>query len=162
MDWGQGCAPLLPYQPLNTDKILCFIISFTARIFSCIDFSLNIQPNPGLPSSHHRKVACSFRDLSLLQVFRISLTSLHQLKNDGNVLMVFVFFIFVDTHYVIHIWRLHAQTAASRLQELALSLSLKCLSFDFIGTSIDESSDEFGTLQVQASFWGMNIFRQEY
>ncbi|KAL0289446.1 UNVERIFIED_CONTAM: Exportin-7-A [Sesamum radiatum] len=35
-----------------------------------------------------------------------------------------------------------------RLQELALSLSLKCLSFDFVGTSIDESSEEFGTVQV--------------
>nr|GMD36638.1 exportin-7-like isoform X1 [Ipomoea batatas] len=82
------------------------------------------QPNLGLPSSHHRKVACSFRDQSLLQVFRISITSLHQLKNDAN----------------------------SRLQELALSLSLKCLSFDFIGTSIDESSDEFGTIQVSSSW----------
>jgi exportin-7 len=38
------------------------------------------------------------------------------------------------------------------LQELALSLSLKCLSFDFVGTSIDESSEEFGTVQVFASF----------
>lgn len=37
---------------------------------------------------------------------------------------------------------------AGRLQELALSLSLKCLSFDFVGTSIDESSEEFGTVQV--------------
>ena len=39
-------------------------------------------------------------------------------------------------------------TVAGRLQELALSLSLKCLSFDFVGTSIDESSEEFGTVQV--------------
>ena len=35
------------------------------------------------------------------------------------------------------------------LKELGLSLSLKCLSFDFIGTSLDESSDEFGTVQVE-------------
>ncbi|KAK9112045.1 hypothetical protein Scep_019564 [Stephania cephalantha] len=33
-----------------------------------------------------------------------------------------------------------------RLQELALSLALKCLSFDFVGTSLDESSEEFGTV----------------
>lgn len=39
-------------------------------------------------------------------------------------------------------------TVESRLRELALSLSLKCLSFDFVGTSIDESSEEFGTVQV--------------
>lgn len=45
--------------------------------------------------------------------------------------------------------------AISQLQELALSLSLKCLSFDFVGTSVDESSDEFGTVQVSAC---LNIF----
>ncbi|KAK4414267.1 Exportin-7 [Sesamum alatum] len=82
------------------------------------------QPNPGLPSSHHRRVACSFRDQCLFQIFQISLTSLHQLKND----------------------------AIGRLQELALSLSLKCLSFDFVGTSIDESSEEFGTVQIPSSW----------
>lgn len=37
----------------------------------------------------------------------------------------------------------------SKLQELALSLSLRCLSFDFMGTSIDESADELGTVQVR-------------
>ncbi|XP_039174211.1 exportin-7 isoform X3 [Eucalyptus grandis] len=83
------------------------------------------QSNVGLPSTHHRRVACSFRDQSLSQIFQISLTSLHQLKND-----------------------------ASRLQELALSLTLKCLSFDFVGTSIDESSEEFGTVQIPSS-WRM-------
>ncbi|KAK9121091.1 hypothetical protein Syun_018708 [Stephania yunnanensis] len=36
--------------------------------------------------------------------------------------------------------------AMSRLQELALSLAHKCLSFDFVGTSLDESSEEFGTV----------------
>ncbi|CAA0827410.1 ARM repeat superfamily protein [Striga hermonthica] len=82
------------------------------------------QPNPGLPSSHHRRVACNFRDQCLFQIFQISLTSLHQLKND----------------------------AISRLQELALSLALKCLSFDFVGTSIDESSEEFGTVQIPSSW----------
>lgn len=82
------------------------------------------QPNPGLPSTHHRRVACSFRDQSLFQIFQISLTSLCQLKND----------------------------AGSKLQELALSLSLKCLSFDFMGTSYDESSDDFGSIQIPSSW----------
>ncbi|KAJ6307484.1 hypothetical protein OIU76_017307 [Salix suchowensis] len=83
-----------------------------------------MRPNSGLPSTNHRRVACSFRDQSLFQIFQISLTSLSQLKND----------------------------VTSRLQELALSLSLKCLSFDFVGTSIDESSEEFGTIQIPSSW----------
>ncbi|XP_010558032.1 PREDICTED: exportin-7-like isoform X2 [Tarenaya hassleriana] len=82
------------------------------------------QPNPGLPSTHHRRVASNFRDQSLLQIYRIALTALNYLKND----------------------------AAGRLQELALSLALRCVSFDFVGTSIDESSEEFGTVQIPTSW----------
>ncbi|EOA19851.1 hypothetical protein CARUB_v10000101mg [Capsella rubella] len=82
------------------------------------------QPNPGLPSTHHRRVACNFRDQSLFQLFRIALTSLGYLKSD----------------------------AAGRLQELALSLALRCVSFDFVGTSIDESTEEFGTVQIPTSW----------
>ncbi|KAK6934030.1 hypothetical protein RJ641_036924, partial [Dillenia turbinata] len=82
------------------------------------------QSNPGFSSTHHRRVVCSFRDQSLFQIFQISLTSLVQLKNNE----------------------------LTRLQELALSLSLKCLSFDFVGTTIDESSEEFGTVQIPSSW----------
>ncbi|MCE5165724.1 hypothetical protein HAX54_011888 [Datura stramonium] len=89
------------------------------------------QPSPGLPSAQHRRVACSFRDQSLLQVFQISLTSMAQLKNDVTVT---------------------ENAASSKLQELALALSLKCLSFDFMGTTIDESSDDFSTIQIPSSW----------
>ncbi|KAJ1689252.1 hypothetical protein LUZ63_013407 [Rhynchospora breviuscula] len=82
------------------------------------------QANPGITLSLHRKVATSFRDQSLLQIFQISVTSLRQLNSDANV------------------------QVPGALRQLTLSLSLKCLSFDFIGMSLDESSDEFGTLQI--------------
>ncbi|XP_074310718.1 uncharacterized protein LOC141646709 [Silene latifolia] len=82
------------------------------------------QAHSGLPPTLHRRVVCAFRDQSLFQIFQISLTSLHQLKSD----------------------------AAGKLQELALSLALRCLSFDFVGTTIDESSDEFGAVQVSSSW----------
>ncbi|KAM0944113.1 putative importin-beta domain, armadillo-like helical, exportin [Dioscorea sansibarensis] len=82
------------------------------------------QPNQGMPLTHHRRVACSFRDQSLFQIFQISLTSLQQLKNDVN------------------------KQVSSMLKQLTLSLSVRCLSFDFVGTSLDESSEEFGTVQI--------------
>jgi len=41
------------------------------------------QHNPGLPAARQRRIASSFRDHSLFQIFRISLTSLLQLKSDG-------------------------------------------------------------------------------
>ncbi|CAN1121312.1 XPO7 [Linum perenne] len=93
------------------------------KILNQLVTEMNVHTS-GLPSTHHRRVACSFRDQSLFQIFQISITSLHQLKND----------------------------AASELQEFAISLSLQCLSFDFVGTSIDESSDEFGTVQIPSSW----------
>ncbi|XP_073110621.1 uncharacterized protein [Elaeis guineensis] len=86
------------------------------------------QPNPGFPLTQHRRVACSFRDQSLFQIFQISLTSLRQLKNDGNM------------------------QVSNVLRQLTLSLSLRCLSFDFVGTSLDESSEEFGTVQIPSSW----------
>ncbi|XP_061360451.1 uncharacterized protein LOC133304431 isoform X2 [Gastrolobium bilobum] len=82
------------------------------------------QLNPGLPATRQRRIASSFRDQSLFQIFQISLTSLFQLKTD----------------------------VGSKLQELSLMLSLSCLSFDFMGTSYDESSDEIGTVQVPSSW----------
>ncbi|KAK9093093.1 hypothetical protein Syun_028004 [Stephania yunnanensis] len=72
-----------------------------------------VKPSPGLPSTHHRMVACSFRDQALFQLFQISM---------------------------------------SRLKELALSLAHKCLSFDFVGTSLDESSKEFSTVQARSAW----------
>ncbi|WMV09109.1 hypothetical protein MTR67_002494 [Solanum verrucosum] len=89
------------------------------------------QPSPGLPSAQHRRVACSFRDQSLLQVFQVSLTSMAQLKNDVTI---------------------SKNAASSKLHELALALSLKCLSFDFMGTTVDESSDDFNTIQIPSSW----------
>ncbi|XP_075095924.1 uncharacterized protein LOC107774714 isoform X3 [Nicotiana tabacum] len=89
------------------------------------------QPSPGLPSAQHRRVACSYRDQSLLQVFQISLTSMAQLKNDVTI---------------------SENAVSSKLQELALALSLKCLSFDFMGTTVDESSDDFSTIQIPSSW----------
>ena len=49
------------------------------------------QPNPGLSSTHHRRVACSFKDQSLFQIFQISLTSLRHMKTDGNMLYLLIF-----------------------------------------------------------------------
>ncbi|XP_078427480.1 ARM repeat superfamily protein isoform X2 [Wolffia australiana] len=93
------------------------------KLFNQLVSEMN-QPTSGLPLTQHRKAACSFRDQSLYHIFQISLTSLGRLKDDGS----------------------------SMLRELALSLSLKCLSFDFIGTSLDESSDEFGTVQIPSAW----------
>ncbi|KAG2613335.1 hypothetical protein PVAP13_4KG342500 [Panicum virgatum] len=82
------------------------------------------QPNPAMPMTLHRKIASSFKDQFLLQIFQISLTSLNQLKSEAP----------DDFGYI------------------PLDLALKCLSFDFVGSPVDESSEEFGTVQLPASW----------
>ncbi|AQK82893.1 ARM repeat superfamily protein [Zea mays] len=58
------------------------------------------------------------------QIFQISLTSLNQLKSE----------------------------APDDFGHIPLDLALKCLSFDFVGSPVDESSEEFGTVQLPASW----------
>ncbi|CAO2822375.1 unnamed protein product [Amaranthus hypochondriacus] len=82
------------------------------------------QPTPGLSLLQHRKVSCEFKVQALLQTYRISITSLLRLKTDVN----------------------------QKLQELALSLSLQCLSFDFTGSSADESSDKAVANEIPCSW----------
>ncbi|XP_040377848.1 exportin-7-A isoform X2 [Oryza brachyantha] len=75
-----------------------------------------------MPLTLHRKIACSFKDQFLLQIFQISLTSLHQLKSE----------------------------VPDDFRHEPLSLALRCLSYDFVGCPVDESSEEFGTVQLPA------------
>uniref|UniRef100_A0A061RU54 Ran-binding protein n=1 Tax=Tetraselmis sp. GSL018 TaxID=582737 RepID=A0A061RU54_9CHLO len=84
------------------------------------------QPTPGRTLTQHRKIAVSFRDLALLKIFQMSLIALQQLFSD---------------------------TAADlKLREQGLSLALQCLSFDFVGTCLDESAEDLGTIQVPSSW----------
>lgn len=69
--------------------------------------------------SQSRKVAISFRDLLLLKIFNISLTTLAQLS-------------LPPTH--------------AKIRSYGLQLALACLSFDFVGSSLDESNEDIGTL----------------
>eukprot|EP00299_Pterocystis_sp_00344_P013655 c6710_g1_i1.p1 GENE.c6710_g1_i1~~c6710_g1_i1.p1 ORF type:complete len:1067 (-),score=281.24 c6710_g1_i1:81-3281(-) len=75
----------------------------------------------------HRKIAISFRNTSLLGIFIASTTTLQSVT------------------------KLTIQASAEQLQQMcdyALKLALACLSFDFIGTNIDECSEEVGTIQI--------------
>ncbi|KAH9619691.1 hypothetical protein KSS87_015760 [Heliosperma pusillum] len=144
--------------------------------------AFNSKAHSGLPSTLHRRVVCAFRDQSLFQIFQISLTSLQQLKSDGNVSDNFLVSppIYDNSDgsnrkfatSEINLTTINDPTFASgftlishssqaseslppmtsKLQDLALSLALRCLSFDFVGTTIDESSDEFGAVQVSSSW----------
>lgn len=94
----------------------------------------------GQPEKHKRnshtplfqptsRVAVSFRDTSLLAIFTTSLDELRALgpPHDGA-------------------------GDDGRLREAAAATALACLSFDFVGTYVDESADDLGTIQVPTSW----------
>jgi exportin-7 len=75
--------------------------------------------------SQSRKVSLSFRDLLLLQIFNLSLATLVKLQPPPN---------------------------HSRLRQFSLKLALACLSYDFVGSSLDDSNEDIGTIHIPISW----------
>ena len=80
--------------------------------------------------TRHRKVMTSFRDKLLFGIFETSLTMLHQLKTEQITI--------TDPAQ-------QGQMAAGLLE-----LAKGALSFDFLGTNSDESTDDTRTAQLPA------------
>merc|ERR1719383_463398 len=83
-------------------------------------------PTPNRSLSEHRKVAVSFRDLALLKIFQLAVQYLRQLHQSGP--------------------------SQQAMREVLLGLAQACLSFDFVGTCVDESSEDTGAIQVPSSW----------
>ena len=101
------------------------------KVLCALVQEMNI-PTTGRTLTHHRKAAVSFRDIALYTAFQMSITTLNHLQN-------------------------RTMSGATPEQEkkighLALSLSVASLSFDFIGTNPEESSEDVGTVQVPSSW----------
>ena len=90
------------------------------------------SPTTGRPLTVHRKIAVSFRDTCLYQTFKISVSTLQQ----------------VQQHQVLGA----TSDQESKMATLALKLANSCLSFDFIGTNPEESSEDVGTIQVPSGW----------
>lgn len=75
-----------------------------------------------LSFTKHRKIACSFRDTQLFEIFILTCDLLAQARDGSNNYMI-------------------PENQQGLILEL-LQLAKNCLSFDFIGTSADESTGE--------------------
>uniref|UniRef100_A0A674H879 Exportin 7 n=1 Tax=Taeniopygia guttata TaxID=59729 RepID=A0A674H879_TAEGU len=89
------------------------------------------QADTSHPLTKHRKIASSFRDSSLFDIFTLSCSLLKQASGKS-----------------LH---LPDESQQGLLMQL-LKLTHNCLSFDFIGTSTDESSDDLCTVQIPTSW----------
>mmetsp|Transcript_8801 Transcript_8801/g.18815 ORF Transcript_8801/g.18815 Transcript_8801/m.18815 type:complete len:1064 (-) Transcript_8801:979-4170(-) len=94
------------------------------RMLNTLVQEMNL-PTYGRTLTQHRKIAVSFRDTCLFKVFQLSLMALQEMLQKG---------------------------ADSKLKEQGLTLSSQCLSFDFVGTCLDDSSEEICTIQVPSSW----------
>ncbi|XP_066279027.1 exportin-7-like isoform X5 [Branchiostoma lanceolatum] len=90
------------------------------------------QPDTSRPLTKHRKVASSFRDTMLYDIFTLSCQLLRQASGKN--------LNFQDENQV------HS------LMTQLLRLAHSCLTFDFIGTSTDESSDDLCTVQIPTNW----------
>ncbi len=81
----------------------------------------------------HRKIASSFRDSQLFEVFQLSCTLLRTAYDNRKSL------------------NFNDESQHELLKQL-LRLAHNCLTFDFIGTSTDESSDDLCTVQIPTSW----------
>lgn len=101
------------------------------KILNALVDEMNI-PTTGRTLTHHRKAAVSFRDLALLKAFQMSITCLNQLQV-GAIAGA-------------------SDVQLKKIYDLCLKLAISSLSFDFIGTNPEESSEDVGTVQVPASW----------
>ncbi|XP_044761440.1 exportin-7 isoform X1 [Coccinella septempunctata] len=81
----------------------------------------------------HRKIASSFRDTQLFEIFRLSCTLLGNARENCKNL------------------NFNDESQHGLMTQL-LRLAQNCLTFDFIGTSTDESADDLCTVQIPTSW----------
>mmetsp|Transcript_3867 Transcript_3867/g.5404 ORF Transcript_3867/g.5404 Transcript_3867/m.5404 type:complete len:1062 (+) Transcript_3867:120-3305(+) len=108
------------------------------RIFNQLVTEINeLTPGSGLLYTQHRRIANSFRDKCLLTIFETALNTLKELYKTN----------------------MTSDALTDQLREQALELSFRCLSYDFIGTSPEDSQDDIGTVHLPASW--KNLFETD-
>ncbi|TNN44937.1 Exportin-7 [Liparis tanakae] len=95
------------------------------------DVTRFLQADTTHPLTKHRKIASSFRDSSLFDIFTLSCNLLKQASGKNL--------------------NLNDESQHGLLMQL-LKLGYNCLNYDFIGTSTDESSDDLCTVQIPTSW----------
>jgi len=107
---------------------ICCLTGLQVLAFFVTDMNLPSQALKNI--SKNRKTVVNFRDSQLHQLFKLSLSTLLNLIQGKSMLNM----------------------DEQRLAEITLDLIKACLSFDFIGTNTDESTEEIGSVQIPVSW----------
>eukprot|EP00921_Rhytidocystis_pertsovi_P005288 GHVQ01009146.1.p1 GENE.GHVQ01009146.1~~GHVQ01009146.1.p1 ORF type:complete len:1098 (-),score=127.73 GHVQ01009146.1:615-3908(-) len=98
----------------------------------------DMQPTLGAQMARHRRTAMSFRDTALADIARVAIDTITQFLS-GTI-------------------QVPNRQEETKLLNQVLKLTVNCLSFDFMGTVPDDTTDEQSTIMVPHS-WA--ILRQE-
>ncbi|KAG2198377.1 hypothetical protein INT47_009782 [Mucor saturninus] len=148
-----GWADVEQYKDVHKDILQFIQASVDHRIVGLQILSIMVQdinpPSFARSASKFRKAAGEFRDNQLLDVCETGFNTLEELVQHG---IVFT-----------------SPNQEQRLQEATLNLLVKCLSYDFNGTSVDESGEDIGIIQIPGSWRALfekpeflNIFFKAY
>mmetsp|Transcript_47243 Transcript_47243/g.101123 ORF Transcript_47243/g.101123 Transcript_47243/m.101123 type:complete len:1094 (+) Transcript_47243:406-3687(+) len=96
------------------------------------DLTTDMQPSIGTAMSRYRRTALSFRDTALPAIFTMGMQTLQQVAT-GQIAIA-------------------DKSEERKLMKQVLQLSCNCLSFDFMGTMPDDTSDEQNTVMVPHSW----------
>ncbi|KAI9470807.1 MAG: armadillo-type protein [Benjaminiella poitrasii] len=132
-----GWAEIEQYRNVHKDILQFIQASVDHRIVGMQILAIMVQdinpPSFTRSASKFRKAAGEFRDTQLLDICETAYKTLEALV-------------------VQHSITTNSQQQEQRLQEVTLNLLTKCFSYDFNGTSVDESGEDVGILQIPASW----------
>lgn len=124
------------------EQVGLFLSASTAHwvvgLYIYTELTQEMQPKIGSHMSRLRRVAFSFRDIALPSILKVAVKTLQQF--DAGAI------------------RVPNDEEETRLLKQVLQLALNCLSFDFMGTMADDTTDEQTTVMIPQ---GWSDFREE-
>lgn len=124
------------------EQVGLFLSASTAHwvvgLYIYTELTQEMQPKIGSHMSRLRRVAFSFRDIALPSILKVAVKTLQQF--DAGAICV------------------PNDDEETRLLKQVLQLALNCLSFDFMGTMADDTTDEQTTVMIPQ---GWSDFREE-
>ncbi|ORZ04924.1 armadillo-type protein [Absidia repens] len=131
-----GWMDLESYRSMYKDITQFIQASMDHRIVGMQILAVIIQdvnpPTFARGAGKFRRAAGGFRDTQLLDIFKLAYNTLKDLNQ--------------------RTLPFSSEYQEGRLQEATLNVLVRCLSFDFNGTSVDESADDMGTIQIPATW----------
>ncbi|ORX48496.1 hypothetical protein DM01DRAFT_1338555 [Hesseltinella vesiculosa] len=131
-----GWVDLDSYQNIYKDILQFIQATMEHRIVGMQILAVLIQdmnpPSFTRSSTRFRKAATGFKDHQLLDIFQLAFNTLTELNQRS---LPFA-----------------NESQEQQLKEATLNVLLRSLTFDFVGSAVDESTDDIGSIQIPASW----------